>query len=112
MGIAARGPQQRRIVTSWVVAHLMTSQGLDDDTTMTQPPSVTLYTREGCHLCDEARRVLQEHGLVPEEIDIDTDAALREQYDQCVPVVVMDGRLRFRGRVEPVLLRRILAGQS
>lgn len=68
-----------------------------------------LYTRTGCHLCDEAYSVLQQHGLTPELIDIDTQPALRERFDACVPVVEMDGKIRFRGRVDPVLLRRLLA---
>jgi glutaredoxin len=71
-------------------------------------PIVLIYTRRNCHLCDEAKAVLQRHGLSLEEVDIDGDAQLREQYDRCVPVVVIDGRERFRGRVDELLLRRIL----
>ncbi len=70
--------------------------------------SVVVYTRTGCHLCDEAIELLQKHGLSPEEIDIDLDPALRERFNTCVPVVVIDGRERFRGRVNEVLLRRVL----
>jgi glutaredoxin len=69
----------------------------------------TLYTRHGCHLCDEALAVLQRHGLSPRLVDIDADAALRERYNACVPVVEIDGKERFRGRVNEVLLARILA---
>jgi predicted thioredoxin/glutaredoxin len=75
-------------------------------------PKVVLYTREGCHLCDEALRVLEEHGLTPELFDIDAEPEVRARFDTCVPVVEMDGRVRFRGRVDPVLLRRILRGES
>jgi len=39
----------------------------------------------------------------------DADPVLREKYDQCVPVVVIDGKERFRGRVDERLLRRLLA---
>jgi glutaredoxin len=70
--------------------------------------TVVLYTREGCHLCDDAAEVLRRHGLKFEVVDIDQDAELRERYDECVPVVEIDGRERFRGRVDPVLLRRLL----
>jgi glutaredoxin len=70
---------------------------------------VNLYTREGCHLCEDARRVLEEHGLEPAVVDIDADPALCERFTECVPVVEIDGQIRFRGRVEPVLLRRLLA---
>jgi glutaredoxin len=72
-------------------------------------PSVILYTRAGCHLCDDARDLLIQHGLNPQSIDIDAHAELRERYDTCVPVVVIDGQQRFRGRVNEVLLRRLLA---
>jgi glutaredoxin len=67
-----------------------------------------LYTRQGCHLCDEARKVLLRSGLSPTLVDIDEDAALVEKYTECVPVVVIDGRERFRGQVNEVLLRRLL----
>jgi glutaredoxin len=69
----------------------------------------TIYTRTGCHLCEAAEQLLVRHGLRPELIDIDADAAFRERYNDCVPVVLIDGKERFRGRVNEVLLRRILA---
>lgn len=69
---------------------------------------VIVYTRSGCHLCEEAHRLLLAHGLEPRMVDIDKDPTLREQYDCCVPVVELDGKIRFRGRVEPMLLRRLL----
>lgn len=72
---------------------------------------VTLYTREGCHLCDVAKQLLAgytDHFAEPiREVDVDSDPVLREQYDCCVPVVEIDGKVRFRGRVNPVLLRRL-----
>jgi glutaredoxin len=69
---------------------------------------VTIYTRVGCHLCDDARELLERYGLTPELIDIDADPALHERYTTCVPVVIIDGKERFRGRVNEVLLRRLL----
>lgn len=72
--------------------------------------SVILYTRAGCHLCEDAEALLARHGLRPELVDIDADPALRARYNTCVPVVVIDGRERFRGRVNEVLLKRILTG--
>jgi glutaredoxin len=71
--------------------------------------TVTLYTREGCHLCDDARALLVDHGLEPILVDVDADPALREKWTTCVPVVEIDGKVRFRGRVDAVLLRRLLA---
>ncbi len=71
-------------------------------------PEAILYTRQGCHLCEDARAILARHGLTVRSIDIDTDPQLQARYTQCVPVVVIDGRERFRGRVDEVLLRRLL----
>jgi len=71
-------------------------------------PPVILYTRKGCHLCDEALAALNRHGLSPQTVDIDCDRELCVRYTDCVPVVVIDGKVRFRGRVDEVLLRRLL----
>jgi len=71
-------------------------------------PSVTLYTRRGCHLCDDVQALLLRHGLHPQLVDIDADSALRERYNHCVPVVEINGRERFRGRINEVLLLRLL----
>ena len=38
--------------------------------------AVTLYTRAGCHLCDDAQALLVRHGLRPELVDIDSDQNL------------------------------------
>lgn len=75
-------------------------------------PQVILYTRPGCHLCDDAKLLLESFGLTPQDVDIDQDEQLRARYTDCVPVVVVDGVERFRGRVNPVLLRRLLASRS
>lgn len=74
---------------------------------MAMPDSV-LYTRKGCHLCDEALAELIRHGLTPQLIDIDEDPGLTARYTDCVPVVWIGGRERFRGRVNAVLLKRLL----
>ena len=77
-----------------------------------KPRRVVLYTREGCHLCEDALSLLKRHGLRPEIVDIDADSQLRQRYDVCVPVVVIDGKERFRGRVDERLLRRLLNAQE
>jgi glutaredoxin len=69
---------------------------------------VILYTRKGCHLCDEAYQILVRHEIIPHEVDIDADPVLRERFTDCVPVVEMDGKVRFRGRINAVLLRRLI----
>jgi len=73
---------------------------------------VTVYTRAGCHLCDEAVALLGRFGLTSRLVDIDADPALRERYTDCVPVVFFDGRERFRGRIDPRLLRRLLRARG
>jgi len=78
----------------------------------TREPHVVLYTRHGCHLCDEAHELLIAHHLSPIVVDIDGDEALKAQFDTSVPVVEIDGRVRFRGHVDPVLLRRIMGGSA
>lgn len=73
---------------------------------------VVLYSRVGCHLCDDAAVALARHGLDFEVIDVDSDPALKARFNACVPVVFIDGRERFRGRVNELLLRRLLAQRN
>jgi hypothetical protein len=75
--------------------------------------TVTLYTRPGCHLCDEARDVLEnlraQTPFTIEEVDITRDDALHARYLERIPVVAMDGEELFDYEVdEAALLRRIL----
>ncbi|MDR3698240.1 MAG: glutaredoxin family protein [Candidatus Sulfopaludibacter sp.] len=67
-------------------------------------PLVTLYTRVGCCLCDEAKRVLdQARGRAAfdyEERDIDGDPELQRQYNDEVPVVAINGVKAFKYRVD------------
>jgi glutaredoxin len=53
--------------------------------------SLVLYGRDGCHLCDEARVVLERVGHPFEEVDIETDDALLRRYLERIPVVALDG---------------------
>lgn len=71
-------------------------------------PEIVLYSRDGCHLCDEARSALARHGFEFAVVDVDADPELKKRYNDCVPVVVIDGQERFRGRVDELLLRRLL----
>ncbi|MCA9259492.1 MAG: glutaredoxin family protein [Planctomycetales bacterium] len=73
---------------------------------------VVLYTRERCCLCDDARQLLAKHGIIANEVDIDGDQTLCERFNTCVPVVEIDGRVRFRGRVDELLLRRLIDGEN
>ncbi len=67
-----------------------------------------VYTRNGCCLCKDAFRILAKHGFQPKFVDIDGDSRLVELYGDQIPVVVMNGKVRFRGRVNESLLRRLL----
>lgn len=73
---------------------------------------VTLYARAGCHLCDEARGVIEavcaELGESFSEVDIDTDPALRDRFSDEVPVTFVDGRQHDFWRVDPQRLRSAL----
>ncbi len=76
---------------------------------------LVIYTRENCHLCDEAVETLSEYrSYFPEfeVVDIDSDPNMVEQFGECVPVVEIDGKVRFRGRVNEVLLRRLIEGSA
>ena len=75
---------------------------------LNQIPDVVVYTRCRCPLCDEAVALLLQFGLKPQLVDIDQRPELLADYNECVPVVVIDGQVRFRGRVNEVLLRRLL----
>lgn len=74
---------------------------------------ITLLTRTGCHLCDDARevvrRVAAETGAPWEESDVDRDPALRARYGDLVPVVLVDGKERGYWRIDRARLRRALA---
>jgi len=74
---------------------------------------VVLYTRHECHLCDVAKDTLHRFAQwLPEieEIDVDESAELNERYGQSVPVVEIDGIVRFRGAVNQNLLKRLIEG--
>ena len=77
-------------------------------------PSVLLYGARGCHLCESARRVLdQVRADVPfelEEVDITGDPELERRYRERIPVVYVGGEEAFVYFVHPDALRRRLAG--
>ena len=75
---------------------------------------VTIYGRDGCHLCALAKRQVErvsEESDVDvdiEEIDVDDDPALAAEYGDSVPYVFVDGWPAFKYHVEPDELRRHL----
>ena len=75
---------------------------------------VIIYTRDECHLCDQAKDVLWAHrAWLPaiEEMDITGDSVLMEKFSEQIPVVEIDGQVRFRGQVNEILLRRLIEAQ-
>jgi glutaredoxin len=80
------------------------------------PPAehhVTLVTRAGCHLCEEAetllRRLSVELGFGYEEVSVDADPARRAEYSDRVPVILVDGREHGYWRVEEPRFRAAVA---
>jgi glutaredoxin len=74
---------------------------------------VVLYGKPGCHLCDEAREVLErvraELPFTLTERDITTDDALHRAYLERIPIVTIDGEETFEYFVVEAELRRRLA---
>ena len=80
--------------------------------------AVIVYTRPGCHLCDEAKAAISASGcdgeFSLEEVNIDDDELLRERYGNDVPVIFINGVKAFKHRVDPVefkrKIRRLVSG--
>lgn len=76
--------------------------------------TATLYTRPGCHLCEEMKavveRVSRTHDLRLLEVDISTDPELERLYGVDIPVLLIEGKEAARHRVSEAELLRILAG--
>jgi glutaredoxin len=121
--VGGNPPEQRREVldrvSELVKAGLLHDDGADfysrteDGRLAVVPPrTVTLYTRAGCHLCDEAKAVitplLSRFGATLREIDVDRDPVLRERYTNDVPVIFIGSQLFAKHRVDPVRLGREL----
>lgn len=75
---------------------------------------VRLYSRPGCHLCDDARVVIAavcaELGETFEEVSVDDDPALLERFGEEIPVTFVDGRQHDFWRVSADRLRAALSG--
>jgi glutaredoxin len=76
------------------------------------PREVTLYTRPGCHLCEEAKKaiapLLSEFGAVLREVNIDRDAVLEQRYGWEIPVIFIGARKAAKHRVDVEQFRRQL----
>ena len=78
--------------------------------------ALTLYSRPGCHLCDEmkavVKRVAQSVPLQLEEIDISTSRELEDRYGLEIPVLLVEGKKAAKYRIGEEELRRVLAGRA
>src|SRR5271156_7063541 len=76
------------------------------------PRDVTMYTREGCHLCEEAKAamipILKALGARLQEVDIDDDPTLLARYNNDVPVIFVGPHLFAQHRIDAARLRRHL----
>ena len=75
-------------------------------------PHVIVYSRPGCHLCDEAKLAIQGAGVSDrftlEEVNIESDAELLGKYRYDIPVVTIDGVEAFRHRVDALKFRELI----
>ena len=75
-------------------------------------PHVIVYSRPGCHLCDEAKLAIEAAGcddqFTLEEINIESDRELLRKYQYDIPVVTIDGNEVFRHRVNPDKFRELV----
>jgi thiol-disulfide isomerase/thioredoxin len=81
--------------------------------------ALTIYSRPGCHLCDDMKAVVQRVAkslpLTPVtiiEIDISTDRALAERYGMEIPVLLVGGKKVAKYRIGADDLRRILEARA
>ena len=79
---------------------------------------LTLYSRPGCHLCDEMKAVVERVigaaavRAAVEEIDISTDPALEARYGLEIPVLLVDGKKAAKYRMTEEALTRLLQERS
>jgi hypothetical protein len=78
--------------------------------------ALTLYSRPGCHLCDEMKaviaRVAHSIPLTLGEIDISADAELDARYGLDIPVLMVEGKIAAKHRVTDAELQRLLKGRQ
>jgi hypothetical protein len=83
--------------------------------TTSEDPRITLIGKPGCHLCDDARlivqRVVDDTGVGLVELSILDDPALAALYSEQIPVVLVDGQQHDFWRVDEQRLRAALDGR-
>lgn len=80
--------------------------------------TLTIYSRPGCHLCDEMKTVVRRvarsvtAAITIEEIDISTDPDLEARYGVEIPVLLVDGKKAAKYHISEKELMRIVRGRS
>jgi glutaredoxin len=73
---------------------------------------LTIYTKPGCHLCDEmkavVRRTIVDRDISLEDVDISTDPGLLDRYGLEIPVLMIDDRKVAKYRITEGELRRLI----
>lgn len=81
-----------------------------------QKRQVILYTRPGCHLCEEAKQEMHAAGCADEytlqEINIESDRELLRRYQYDIPVITIDGVEAFRHRITSEMFRERLRSKA
>lgn len=84
---------------------------------MRQKVSVVLYTRPGCHLCEDAKAQMLAAKCADlydlHEINIELDPALVERYGTKIPVITINGKKAFDYRIDaPTFRKMVVSAQS
>ena len=77
---------------------------------------LTLYSKPGCHLCDDMKAIVtrviaNDPAISFEDVDISTDPALLAQYGLEIPVLTIDGKKKAKFRIGEEELRKLLNQQ-
>lgn len=90
----------------------MSSHPEDLRLTSAKSLELTIYGRPGCHLCEEAKAVIdpmvREFGATLREVNIDSDGELAERYSWDIPVIFIGAHKAAKHRVDPRQFRRQL----
>jgi glutaredoxin len=92
--------------------HITNGSPEEERLAASEPRVITLYTRSGCHLCEDAKALIEpmlgEFGATLCEVSIDEDAVLRQRYGTDIPVIFIGSRKAAKHRVDAVKFRRQL----
>jgi glutaredoxin len=81
---------------------------------------LTIYSRPGCHLCDEMKSLVRhlvarqaaQGNITVDEVDISTDRELDERYGLEIPVLLIDGKKVAKYRISEEELRRVVEARD